>query len=162
VIAFTRCGRQIGKIAKMIKQTALRLSPHQTLVRVLAVNIHQLLADFFQLLIRRAAAIDEGARPAIGLYSAAKENNASSPSSDSVEPAGDCRQLGEIEVSADFRPPLPARTTPASARSPSAKRASASMRTDLPAPVSRSSTVKPGANSSSSAVDDDKVANGKT
>lgn len=59
-----------------VEQFALRVRPHQQLVRVLPVNIHQHLADFAQLRERRRRTVDERARAAARIHHATQHHSA--------------------------------------------------------------------------------------
>ncbi len=68
-------GGKFGAAAEGIQQTALFGSLEQRVMRMLAMNIDQELAQLFQLLGSRRAAVDEGARAASGFNHAAHQQH---------------------------------------------------------------------------------------
>ncbi len=69
-------GRRVGQSGVSVEQFALRVRAHQQLVRVLAVNIHQHLADLAQLRERRRGAVDERPREAVAIHHAPQHHGA--------------------------------------------------------------------------------------
>ncbi len=82
--------RGIGDEARVrIEQLALRIGPHQQLVRMLAVDVDEHFAKLAQLRERRAGAVDERARPAVRIDHAAQHHGVLGVERVFVEPARD-------------------------------------------------------------------------
>ena len=131
---------------------ALLLRRRQRLVRVLAVQVDQHLADRRELRQRRRPAVDPGAAAALRVEHAPQQQRAVVAGEALVGEPG-ARAPGASSTSnaaASSARSAPGRSWRSSKRSPSSS-ASASSRIDLPAPVSPVSTVKPGSSSRSSA-----------
>jgi hypothetical protein len=95
------CARDVGGIGGQarvrVEQLALRVGPHQQLVRMLAVDVDQHLAELAQLGERGAGAVDERARAAVRVDHATQHHGVLGIERVLVEPARDAvvrRELG--------------------------------------------------------------------
>ena len=151
---------QRGVRAELVEALALHVAAQQRLAFRLAEDLDQRLAQFAQLAGVHGRAVDEGARAALGVEHAAHHALVRVVAVEQfvlAQPGARARAVGERELGAISACSLPARTSAASARSPST-RPSASIRIDLPAPVSPVSTGEAGGEVERQPVDHREVA----